>query len=150
MSHINVKNLNNMTNTNQGLAGGPKTLRENETLKIKNEKRGRTIVMTTPWSLWSELRAADILGRKVLGWDVDRQNRLAYIYMERESVDVVPQMHLVDTDAWDGSWQKRLAALERIPSTVRREALSPIEKLVAWFSGRRVQGAGMVQKGGAA
>ena len=125
----------------------------NRTEQLPSGRRGigegRTIVMTTPWSLLGELRSADILGRKVLGWEVDRENRTAYVILERESVPEVPVLHLVDTDAWDGSWQGRLKALEAMPPSAPRRGLSPIEKLVAWFSGR-MYGRMSVQEGGRA
>lgn len=128
-----------MNNRNEQLPSGRRGIGE-----------GRTIVMTTPWGLWAELRSADILGRRVLGWEVDRQNRAAYIILEREAAQpVAPVLHLVDTDAWDGSWQGRLKALEAMPASTPRRGLSPIEKLVVWFSGR-MYGRLSVQKGGAA
>ncbi len=135
---FNAKKLYKMNNTTEQTTNGRRRIAE-----------GRTIVMTTPWSLWGELRSAEILGRKVLGWDVDRENRTAYVVLERESVAEVPVLHLVDTDAWDGSWQGRLKALEAMPASTPRRGLSPIEKLVAWFSGR-MYGRMSVQEGGRA
>lgn len=107
---------------------------------------GRTIVVTTPWGLHREWLAADILGRKVLGWEVDRQNRTAYLYLERSSE--LPEIHLVNGDDFDGSWLRRLHALDAMPASAAKHRLTPIEKLAAWFSGRRPFA--LVQKGGAA
>lgn len=129
----------------------------NRTEQLPSGRRGigegRTIVMTTPWSLWAELRSADILGRRILGWEVDRQNRAAYIILEREAAQPVPLLHLVDADDYNGTWVRRLQALMRVcpdsPAAAGRRTATAIEKLAAFFSGRRNQGTALVQEGGA-
>lgn len=133
----NVKKTYKMNNTTKQRTNGRRRIAE-----------GRTIVMTDGLHLHSEMLSAEILGQRVTGWDYDQQNGVGYVYLVREAAERPAQIHLVNTDTWDGSWQRRLAALEAMPSRVMKRP-TPVEKIVAWFQGRRNLRAGMVQKGGA-
>lgn len=107
-------------------------------------KAGRTIIMTDGDRLHAEMLCGDILGRHLRGWEHDTQNDVAYLYYDRDPRLDPPQIHLVDTDAYDGSWQRRLAALEALPARVEQRKASLLHRLADTLFGHLA-----MQKGGA-
>lgn len=126
----------------------------NRTEQLPSGRRGigagRTIVMTDGMHLAGEMLAADILGLRVHGWDYDQPNDTAYLYLEREAAGCPPGIHLVGREALRlGNWTERLAALDALGSSPMGAQPTLLQKLAAWFRGRRTQGTAPVQEGGA-
>lgn len=121
----------------------------NRTEQLPNGRRGigegRTIVMTETVNMVQEMCNAEALGRNIVGLELDLPNHLGYIVCER-AVRALPQWPVADTQ----TWLARLRALDALPAPApRRAAPTALDKLAAFFRGRRPSRTAPVQEGGA-